>query len=72
MSFGNFYLFKSHEWIKYVFYMENGFEDVYGKDWKLWRYTFVFCEIGNMKKYLALVYMTHVNRYKLEKYCPSQ
>ena len=24
-----------------------------------------FCEIGNMKKYLTLVYMAHVNGYKL-------
>ena len=31
-----------------------------------------FCEMGNMKKYLILVYMTHVNRYKLEKYSPGQ
>ena len=27
-----------------------------------------FCEIGNMKKYLTLVYMTPVNGYKLDKY----
>ena len=27
-----------------------------------------FCEIGNMKKYLILVYMAHVNGYKLDKY----
>ena len=32
MSFGIFYLFKSHAWIKYVFSMKNGFENVYGKD----------------------------------------
>ena len=31
-----------------------------------------FCEIGNMKKYLTLVYMTLVNRYKLDKYDPYQ
>ena len=29
-----------------------------------------FCEIGNMKKYLILVYMTHVNEYTLDKYGP--
>ena len=33
---------------------------------------FYFCEIGNMKKCLTLVYMAHVNGYKLEKYCPCQ
>ena len=27
-----------------------------------------FCEIGNMKKYLILVYMALVNGYKLGKY----
>ena len=27
-----------------------------------------FCEIGNMKKYPILVYMTLVNGYKLDKY----
>ena len=27
-----------------------------------------FCGIGNMKKYLILVYMAHINGYKLEKY----
>ena len=27
-----------------------------------------FCEIGNMKKYLTLVYIAHVNGYKLDKY----
>ena len=26
-----------------------------------------FCEIGNMKKYSILVYMTPVNGYKLDK-----
>ena len=31
MSFGILYLFKSHAWIKYVFFMENVFENVYGK-----------------------------------------
>ena len=30
------------------------------------------CEIGNMKKYLILVYMAHVNEYKLDKYNPGQ
>ena len=30
-----------------MFCMENGFENIYGKDWKLWRYTFVF--FGNWK-----------------------
>ena len=29
---------------------------------------FYFIEIGNMKKYLILVYMAHVNGYKLDKY----
>ena len=32
MSFENFYLFKSHTWIKCMFCMENGYEDDYGKD----------------------------------------
>ena len=32
MSFGNFYLFKSYAWIKYMFCMENRFENVYDKD----------------------------------------
>ena len=32
MSFGNFYLFKSYAWIKYMFCMENGLENVYDKD----------------------------------------
>ena len=31
-----------------------------------------FCEIGNMKKYLTLVYMTLVNGYKLNKYGSCQ
>ena len=31
-----------------------------------------FCEIGNMKKYLTLVYMTPINGYKLNKYEPCQ
>ena len=31
-----------------------------------------FCEIGNMKKYLILVYITSVNGYKLEKYVSCQ
>ena len=31
-----------------------------------------FCEIGNMKKYMILVYMALVNRYKLDKYDPGQ
>ena len=31
-----------------------------------------FREIGNMKKYMILVYMTFVNWYKLEKYDPCQ
>ena len=30
------------------------------------------CEIGNMKKYLTLVYMTPINGYKLDKYGPCQ
>ena len=33
---------------------------------------FYFCEIGNMKEYLILVYMAHVNRYKLNKYGSGQ
>ena len=32
ISFGNFYLFKLYAWIKYMFCMENGFENVYDKD----------------------------------------
>ena len=28
MTFGNFYLFKSCAWIKNIFCMENGFENV--------------------------------------------
>ena len=31
MNFEIFYLFKLDTWIKYVFCMENGFENVYGK-----------------------------------------
>ena len=31
-----------------------------------------FCEIGNMKKYLILVYMAHVNGQKLNKYDSCQ
>ena len=31
-----------------------------------------FCEIGNMKKYLILVYMALVNGYKVDKYDPCQ
>ena len=31
-----------------------------------------FYEIGNMKKYLILVYMASVNGYKLDKYDPCQ
>ena len=31
-----------------------------------------FYEIGNMKKYLILVYMAPVNGYKLDKYGSSQ
>ena len=31
MSLGNFYLFKSYAWIKYMFSMENGFENVCNK-----------------------------------------
>ena len=27
-----------------------------------------FCEIENMRKYMILVYMVHVNEYKLDKY----
>ena len=42
MSFGNFNLFKSYAWFKYMFCMKNGFENVYYKDQKLWRYHFVF------------------------------
>ena len=52
--------------------MENEFENAYDKYGKLWRYTFVFCEIGNMKKYLTFIYMTHINGYKLDKYDLSQ
>ena len=44
-----------------MFCMEKEFENVYGKYLKLWRYIFVFCEIGNMKKYMTLVYMAPVN-----------
>ena len=31
-----------------------------------------FCEIGNMMKYLILVYMALVNGYKFDKYDPCQ
>ena len=31
MNFEIFYLFKLDTWIKYVFCMKNGFENVYGK-----------------------------------------
>ena len=31
-----------------------------------------FCEIGNMKKYLTLVYRAPVNGNKLDKYGPGQ
>ena len=31
-----------------------------------------FCEIGNIKKYLILVYMAFVNGYKLDKYDSCQ
>ena len=31
-----------------------------------------FCEIGNMNKYLILVYMAPINGYKLDKYDPYQ
>ena len=55
MSFGNFYLFKSHAWIKYMFCMKNGFENVYGKIESYGDILLYFCEIGNMKKYLTLV-----------------
>ena len=30
-----------------------------------------FCEIGKIKKYLILVYIAHVNGYKLDKYSLS-
>ena len=32
MSFDNLYLFKLYEWIKYKFCLENGFENVHGRD----------------------------------------
>ena len=32
MSFENLYLFKLYAWIKYKFCLENGFEDVHGRD----------------------------------------
>ena len=52
-----------------MFWMENGFENVlniesYGD---IFLY---FCEIGNMKKYLTLVYMASVNEYILHKMAP--
>ena len=31
-----------------------------------------FCEIGNMKKYMILVYMESISVYKLDKYEPDQ
>ena len=31
-----------------------------------------FCEIGNMEKYVILVYMAFFNGYKLDKYDPCQ
>ena len=31
-----------------------------------------FCEIGNMKKYMILVYMALINEYKFDKYGPCQ
>ena len=31
-----------------------------------------FCELGNMKKYLILVYMVVDNGYKIDKYDPCQ
>ena len=31
-----------------------------------------FCEIGNLKKYLTLIYMAPVNGYKFEKYGSDQ
>ena len=32
MSFDNLYLFKLYAWIKYKFCLENGFENVHGRD----------------------------------------
>ena len=32
MSFDNLYLFKLYSWIKYKFFLENGFENVHGRD----------------------------------------
>ena len=72
ISLGNFYLFKSHAWIKYMFCMENEFENVYGKIESYGDILLYFCEIGNMKKYFTLIYMAPINEYKLDKYDPSQ
>ena len=32
MSFDNLCLFKLYAWIKYLFFLENGFENVHGRD----------------------------------------
>ena len=32
MNFDNLYLFKLYAWIKYKFCLENGFENVHGRD----------------------------------------
>ena len=32
MSFENLYLFKLYAWIKYKFCLENGFENIHGRD----------------------------------------
>ena len=64
--------------------MKNGFDNIYDKDWKLWRYTFVF--LGNWKHEeifyfslygplsigINLTNMTYVNEYKLDKYGSCQ
>ena len=55
-----------------MFCMENGFENVYGKTESYGDILLYYCEIINMKKYLILVYMAPVNRYKLDKYGLNQ
>ena len=50
----------------------NEFENVYGMTKSYGDIILYICELGNINKYLTLVYIASVNMYKLDKYDPSQ